>query len=236
MIDTHSHILPSIDDGASDLTDSLAMARLAIAHGIHTMIATPHIIPGIYDNNSTTITSAYQQLVKQLDQENIPLTLHYSAEVRLSPEIVPLIQRNQIPFMGTWQEESALLLELPHNIVPPGSHKMIAWLRNQNIRPIIAHPERNEGFITDHQKLTPFFEAECLFQVTASSITGEFGPAPQELAWQLLQQQKIHFLVTDTHDCHYRPPNMQTAYQQISQRLGETYAKTLVQDNPMQLL
>jgi protein-tyrosine phosphatase len=43
VIDLHSHILPGLDDGAPDLAVSEAMARLAIADGVATMVATPHV-------------------------------------------------------------------------------------------------------------------------------------------------------------------------------------------------
>ncbi len=39
MIDLHCHILPGIDDGASDLTEALALLRLAVADGISHMVA-----------------------------------------------------------------------------------------------------------------------------------------------------------------------------------------------------
>ena len=43
MIDLHCHILPGVDDGALDMADSLAMARVAAADGIRVVVATPHI-------------------------------------------------------------------------------------------------------------------------------------------------------------------------------------------------
>jgi len=43
VIDLHSHILPGIDDGSPDIEHSLAMARAAVAQGINTMVATPHV-------------------------------------------------------------------------------------------------------------------------------------------------------------------------------------------------
>ena len=41
LIDLHCHILPGIDDGPVG-DESLAMARLAAADGIATVVATPH--------------------------------------------------------------------------------------------------------------------------------------------------------------------------------------------------
>ena len=55
MIDLHCHLLPGIDDGATDLEDALAMARVACADGITTLACTPHIYPGLYDNTAEII-------------------------------------------------------------------------------------------------------------------------------------------------------------------------------------
>ena len=40
--DLHCHLLPGIDDGPRNWQTTLAMARLAVAEGIRTIVATPH--------------------------------------------------------------------------------------------------------------------------------------------------------------------------------------------------
>ena len=42
MIDIHSHILPAVDDGASNEQEALEMAKVAVADGITHLFATPH--------------------------------------------------------------------------------------------------------------------------------------------------------------------------------------------------
>ena len=71
MLDLHCHMLPAIDDGAPDLATSLEMARMAHADGIRTVACTPHIYPGMYDNNATGIRAAIAQLQGRLDEEGI---------------------------------------------------------------------------------------------------------------------------------------------------------------------
>lgn len=58
MFDLHCHLLPGIDDGSPDLATSLEMARIAHADGIRTVACTPHIYPGMYDNDAPGIRSA----------------------------------------------------------------------------------------------------------------------------------------------------------------------------------
>ena len=43
MIDLHCHVLPGIDDGPETIEGSVALARSALAAGIGTLVATPHV-------------------------------------------------------------------------------------------------------------------------------------------------------------------------------------------------
>ncbi len=55
FVDIHCHILPGIDDGASDLKASLAMAQMASGDGISTIIATPHQLGSFGQNRGNQI-------------------------------------------------------------------------------------------------------------------------------------------------------------------------------------
>ena len=48
--DCHCHVLPGVDDGSRSMAESLAMLRLLVMNGVKTVIATPHIFPGRFDN------------------------------------------------------------------------------------------------------------------------------------------------------------------------------------------
>jgi len=62
MIDIHSHILWGVDDGAHSLADSLEMCRIAYDDGIRTIVATPHTLNGLYQNDRTSILAKVQEL------------------------------------------------------------------------------------------------------------------------------------------------------------------------------
>jgi protein-tyrosine phosphatase len=55
MADLHCHILPGIDDGAQNLTDSILIAKQAVEDGIATIVATPHYHKNVYENTKPTI-------------------------------------------------------------------------------------------------------------------------------------------------------------------------------------
>nr|MBX2857290.1 capsular biosynthesis protein [Cellvibrionaceae bacterium] len=96
MIDMHSHILPGVDDGASDLSQALEMLRLAQADGVATQVLTPHIHIGRFNNSLGNLTQRFIQFKQQVKQAGIAIELKLGAEVRIGPEIMPIVQSQQI--------------------------------------------------------------------------------------------------------------------------------------------
>ena len=84
MIDLHCHMLPGIDDGAPDEATSLEMARIAVADGIETTACTPHIYPGLYENDSAGIKTRIKALQSRLFEEGIALKLTIGADAHLT--------------------------------------------------------------------------------------------------------------------------------------------------------
>src|SRR5262249_61548660 len=88
MIDLHCHMLPGIDDGASDVSVSLAMAKASVSQGITTVACTPHILPGLYPNTGSQIRLATARLQGILDKEEIPLRLTTGADAHITPDFI----------------------------------------------------------------------------------------------------------------------------------------------------
>jgi len=215
VYDLHNHLLPGIDDGAPDITSALEMAQKAVDDGITHMVCTPHIHHGRFDNTHQSIEPAFSDLVTSLENENIPLNIAYAAEVRIGPEILSMAMNNALPFLGEWQSKKVLLLEFPSNAIPLGSDKLIKWLINQNIVPMIAHPERNTVFQEHPERLLSLIGLGCLTQVTGAAFLGQFGLAAKETAEELLQKNLITIIASDAHNMAYRPPILSEAYNQI---------------------
>ena len=232
MIDLHCHLLPGIDDGAKDLDESLALARLAVQQGITHLVCTPHIQPGRFDNHAGTIEPAFAAFKAGVRAEGLPLHVAAAAEVHFGLEIMDGVNRGTMPYLGSWEGRKVLLLELPHGLVPHGTDRLTRWLINQGVLPMIAHPERNRGFIADPARLRPFFEQGCLMQVTAASLDGRFGESARKLAEALLVDGRVTVIASDAHDTEYRPPLMQLGFTRASELIGEGAALQLVKTNP----
>jgi protein-tyrosine phosphatase len=236
MIDLHCHFLPGIDDGAKTIEQSLALARASLANGIRHAVMTPHINPGRYDNNRMLIKSCFDKFRAVLERESIPLEISMAAEVRVAPEVFPMLQNGEIPFLGEMNGEKVLLLEFPHSHIPPGSDLFVDNLLKQNIRPLIAHPERNRELIRKPAKLDPFLERGCLVQITASSLLGIFGDGPAQRARELLERDVFTVLATDAHNLEGRRPLLREGAAAAAKIIGEDAAQDLVEKNPSQIL
>lgn len=235
MIDLHSHLLPGIDDGPEDLSTSLEMARMALANGISHIVCTPHIHIGRYQNDSGSIQQACERFNEALREAGIDVHVAAAAEVRYSGELMTQVRDGSIPFLGQWQGKRALLLEFPHADVPFGAERMTQWLLDNDIVPIIAHPERNKGLMLNPSRLKPFIEQGCLLQVTAASAAGRFGERAMHLAHELLRHGVVSIMASDAHNLDHRPPLLQEGLLQAARILGEREAERLVIDTPWRI-
>lgn len=235
MIDLHSHILAGIDDGAKTLSDTLAIAENSVANGVTHMMCTPHIQLGIYDNNTTTIKAAFQEACDAIHDANIPLKLAMGSEVRICAEVMVLSKQNQLPFIGTWNNRSALLLELPHSHIPPGVENLIHWLLKNGVQPIIPHPERNRDILANYSKAKWLKQLGCMFQVTAGAFVKRFSNDVFDTVWKMREDKLIAYVASDTHNVAKRPNDMQLAFDAVATSTNKKTAQALFLDIPKQL-
>jgi len=232
LIDFHSHILPGIDDGARSMEDSLGLIKQSVNSGVTKIIATPHINLGTFDNDLCSIQNAFHGLIHAVKKANLKVELAYAAEVRICPEIMPLTQSSQLPFLGKFNDNNVLLLEFPHSHILPGSDKLVNWLINNKITPMIPHPERNRELWKHPYLINDFINKGCLLQITAASLIGDFGRRSKSLAWQLLESEHVYAIASDMHNLKRRPNLMSEAYQLVASQYGRERAELLCVDNP----
>jgi protein-tyrosine phosphatase len=236
VIDLHCHLLPGIDDGPETLDEALAMARLALADGIERAYVTPHLHVGHWDNDRSRIAAAVALHRKALAEAGIALELGFAAEVRCDYDIVPLIEEDRVPFLGTLDGYQVMLLELPHSHVPVGADKLVAWLLARKIRPMIAHPERNKDILRDPAKLLPFVREGCLLQLTADAVAGGFGEGCAGRAAEFLDAGWVSVLASDAHDTRARPPRISAGRDAAARIVGDGEARRLVRETPLAII
>jgi protein-tyrosine phosphatase len=236
VIDLHCHYLPGIDDGAQALEESLELARAAVAAGITTAVMTPHVHPGRYENTASSIRKLCVAFQRVLDHKEIPLDIRVGGEVRISAEVIPMVENNEIPFLGTVDGYRIMLLEFPHSHLLLGADKLINWLLARRIKPLIAHPERNKDVMRSIDKLAPFMKLGCMTQLTGASLLGQFGKPAQGTAQKLIEREWATVVATDAHNLKHRPPNLDLAYKALTQLGGESFAQRLTIHMPARII
>lgn len=236
MYDLHTHFLFGIDDGAETLAESLDLARHAVADGIVGCAVTPHIHHGRYPNARSTISLHVRAFQQALADAGIPLQVFMGGEVRLGYEAFEQILAGEVPFLGTVNGCKVMLLELPHDQVPVGTHQFVNKLLDLNIRPLVAHPERNKGIMADVSKARALVDLGCWLQVTAGSVTGDFGDNARKVAHRLLDDDLVYIVASDAHNLQNRPPVLSKARDLIAQRWDPDLARLLFSTRPARIL
>ena len=197
MIDLHCHILPGIDDGPTEMQTSIRMARIAAEDGIKTIVATPHIKDVLHPIRK--LRELVHQLNTHLEQENIQV------EVLLGGDVFALLNPTYLKDY-TINSSRYILIEFPHNYLPTNSKEILFSLAMQGFCPVITHPERNLGIMKKPEALLDMLYGNVLVQITAGSLTGEFGLEEQACAFYLLKKDAVHFIATDAHSSAARRP------------------------------
>jgi len=228
MIDIHSHIMPAIDDGARNTEEAIEMARIAAADGIEYMVSTPHMFNGLSPNpQPAEIVDRVAALNAAIGGDGVKILP--GNEVHISHEIVEQALNNRVTKIN---QRNYMLVEFPQLTVPVGADELLYRLLLQGIHPILVHPERN-GQIQNHPStVAKFIERGVLIQITAMSLTGEFGPAARTCADILLRHNCVHFLATDTHRPKSRPPILSKGRDAAAAVIGAEAAEALVEANP----
>ncbi len=256
MIDLHAHILPRLDDGAKSLEESVEMCRISYEDGVRTIVATPHILPGVYKNDRSTILAKTRELneairkfgvgnseyeVKNLDSRisrnsnaELPFVILPGADVHFSPNLFQLCHDGEILTVNDGGRY--LMVEFDFMNVPYQGEEVLFQLIARGITPVITHPERNFEIAQAPKRYYEMIKMGCLGQVTAMSLTGGFGSDVKDVAERLLAHRLVHFIASDTHSVHRRPPLLSPAVREAEKMVGRDEARRMVTEYPRALL
>lgn len=229
FVDIHCHLIPEIDDGAKTWDETLAMARMAVADGIGTIIVTPHQLGNFAHNQAATIRARTSELQEFLDRHQVPLSVLPGADVRIEADLAARISRGEV--LSLADRRRHILLELPHEIYFP-IDRLLVDLAGIGLVGILSHPERNSGILSQASVVRPLVAAGCLMQITAGSLLGAFGPDCQKLSDWLVEQGLVHFVSSDAHGAKSRRPLLRKAFDRVVELAGWETARNLCCRNP----
>lgn len=234
MIDLHSHLLPGIDDGPPAADGSLELAREAALTGVTVMAATPHITWDL-PNTSVTVAEGIADLQPQLDAAGIGIRIVPGGEIAASRarELSDDELRGLRLGGGDW-----LLVECPLSVAAIGFDQVLYELQARGHRVVLAHPERSPALHREPHKVEALVGAGMLAQITAGSLTGQFGSTVKRFTHELIEQGLVHNLASDAHDAIRRPPAIAAAIEAVCDELqgAELHAQWWTRDVPEAIL
>ena len=233
MIDIHAHILPSIDDGARNASETFDMIREAEKNGITEIIATSHYVKDKYDLNKENRKLIIDLINQKLEEKQINIKIHVGAEIFIYPEMVSDIINGEVPTLG---ESRYVLFELPFVGKVIYLDNIIEELLKNGYRPILAHPERYEIVKENPAIIDKWIEKGVYLQGDISSISGDYGEKAKKIFKKLLKEDKYSFLATDAHQRFTRYQELERDLQLIEKEIGLEELEYLILYNPMQII
>ena len=231
MIDLHIHLLHSVDDGAPDLSASLAMVARARELGFSHLVATPHL--------DGRLPAAFAALIEDRLTELRPHAAEMGVEVltgfehKLEPHLAERLTSGEASTLGG---STAVLVELPFHGWPLYTDQALFDLMTAGYRPILAHPERYSAVQEDPDLAIALAERGIPLQLTFGSITGLFGKSAKRVSEILLERDAVTVLASDAHSAGQRYVAVSQGRQRAEDLIGVERVRQLAHDNPAALL
>lgn len=234
MIDLHTHILPGVDDGARDLDEAIRMCHMAAAEGCQVLIATPHRRHTRFPSPPRQTLEAILEELRQGVGDEPELRL--GGETLIDSHILEEVDRLPDGEIVPLADSRYLLLEFDRGGGGPEPEGLIHELTVAGWFPILAHPELIPHLGEDLELVRRLHDLGAHFQVTAMSVSGDFGPRPRLVTHRLLDAGLVDFVASDSHGVSWRPPGLTRAYDVLRQKWGEERARCLTTSNPRAVL
>jgi len=232
MLDVHSHILPGLDDGAADSSQALEMIAQAEKQGVQVIFVTPHCCDGVYNCTKQTVLSACQNLSERAATQHLNIRILPGAEIRVNHDLMERFDAGDLLTLGDGGR--FLLLELPPMFIVNAVFRMMQQLKERGIIPIIAHAERNPMIAGRLELADELTFMGIKLQITAGSLTGDFGKPVCKIARKLLEKDQVFCLGSDMHPG--RKYRMKADQKKLFKWVGSEKTHTLVTENPAQIL
>ena len=125
FVDIHSHLLPGIDDGATDMDTSIALLLKMASYGIKNFITTPHVLGSVYPNSSEVIKQKLAAVKKELEKREIKgISIQAAAEYMLDGEFSALLDQKDILVL----KDNYILVEMSYFSAPINLYELLFQL------------------------------------------------------------------------------------------------------------
>lgn len=191
LTDSHSHILPGVDDGVKTLKDSLDILCRYEQLGVREVWCTPHVMEDI-PNTTDSLRARFAELQEAYQG---PVKLRLAAEYMLDSLFEERLAHND--FLTHGDDGEHLLVETSYFNPPYGFEDLLASVKAAGFHPILAHPERYAYMkLSDYPALV---KAGVSLQLNLGSIAGLYGRSARERAIWIRKKGLYSLVGSDVH-------------------------------------
>ena len=192
VVDIHSHLIPSIDDGSKSMDNSIELILALKELGYKKLITTPHT-SDMFPNTTEIILKGYQALMKELNKREIDINIDVASEYYADEHFEKLLEKNDILTFG---DKNYLLFELSYFTPPHDLEDLIYEITRRGYTPVLAHPER---YFYLYDRYIEIKDMGVLFQVNINSTSKFYNKDIQKVSENLINNSMVDFLGSDTH-------------------------------------
>lgn len=193
IVDVHSHILPSLDDGVANLQESMDVLSAMQSFGYKKIIATPHIMSDVYSYDILDIKARYKLLEDEVLKSNLDIGISLAAEYYLDEFFMSNLQQNILAI-----DDKYILFETSYISKPMDFEDMVFYIKSLGYTPLMAHPERYR-YIKEYKEYHSLKKMGILFQLDINSVVGYYGEDAYKKALFLIKNGLVDFVGSDIH-------------------------------------
>lgn len=224
VCDVHSHILPGVDDGFQNESDSIEALHYLEQMGFAKLRLTPHFMKQ-YDNTKEKIVPIFESFQKKAGK-TCNIKLYLGAEHMLDSDFPEHFKHG---FLTIDTENSLVLCETSYLMCEPNTTVMLYDIMLEGYTPVIAHPERYQYASKQHYER--WKDKGYLYQLNLLSLTGAYGEPAMVKSHNMLKLGMYDYVGTDLH----RLSNFQSFMPKLKLSTKEIDALHLLYENNAKL-
>jgi protein-tyrosine phosphatase len=230
-VDLHSHFLPALDDGATEIAMSVQMVRALASLGFSNLYATPHQRAGMFMPARAASDGAFATDSTAVGAVVPGVRLGLAAENFWDDVFHGRLQDRTVPSYGGG---AAFLFEVNPQVMPPGIDNQLFELRLQGLLPVMAHPERYVAMQRD-PSLAEQLGRSAVLLIDLGALDGAHGKPEMKTARRLVLDGLAHAAASDVHR-----PEDQTAVAAgmawIRKQRGAAVLEQMLDENPRRIV
>lgn len=229
FVDFHTHILPKMDDGAKDLSESRQMLDMLRIQGVGVVCLTPHFYS--YKESLELFLARRKRSFSMISsfQNEMGIRFVLASETFFTDYIFNLEDISELCIKGE-REARYLLIEFPFESSFSGRtiDRISRLINTFNVVPVFAHIERYAKLFHNPQLIGELIDLGCLMQTNVSALT--HGLFQKKRILKYIDNNMIQVIGTDAHNTSTRPPKYTQGIDTIRKALGENAVRQLMEN------